>query len=107
MFQRQVVHSGGPVGCGAGGVGVAKHDRGGAEDLYVHAVAVHLLDAQRGVPQRGVDGAEGAVARHDLSGGAVAVGAQPGGVDGIKRSRFLPRDRREEMGVHIDFLDHV
>ncbi|MNL43544.1 hypothetical protein D3C87_1660610 [compost metagenome] len=106
VFERQVVHAGGPIGGGLGGVGVAEHDGRGAQDLHVHAVAVHLRNTQLRVPQGGVHRAELAVARHDLAGGAVGIRAQPGRVDRVQRRRFLPRDRRKEVGVHVDFLNH-
>ncbi|CAB3711302.1 Uncharacterised protein [Achromobacter denitrificans] len=106
VFERQVVHARGPVGRGLRGIAVAEHDGGGAQDLHVHAVPIHLPQPQARVPERGVHRAEGLVAGHDLAAGAVAFRAQPGRVDGVERGGFLPRDRREEVRMHVDFLDH-
>ncbi|KAG1173279.1 hypothetical protein G6F35_016773 [Rhizopus arrhizus] len=98
MLKRQVVHARRPIGRGLAWVGVAEHDRRGAQELYVHAVAVQLGDAQRRVPQGRVYWPERPVAGHDLAGDAIAVSPQPRRVDGVQRGRFLPGDRRKEVG---------
>src|SRR5690606_808844 len=52
VLDGQVVHAGGPLGCGRGRVGVTEHHRCSAQDLQVYAVLIHTGDASCWVPER-------------------------------------------------------
>ncbi len=100
-LQRAVVHALAPRQRALDRIRVAEHHRRRADDLDVDAVAVHVLEPRGRVPQRRLDRTERLVALHDLA-GAVGVLRQPRRVDRVERRGFLPRDRREEVGVHVD-----
>jgi hypothetical protein len=102
-LERAVVHALRPGRRALDRIRVTEHHRGRAEELQVDAVPIHLLDAARRVPQRGVYRAEGLVVLHDVA-GTVGVRAQPRRLCAVELRRFLPRDAREEVGVHVD--DH-
>ena len=84
-----------------GRIGIAANITG-AQRSAGRAVAVHLRHAQR-VPQRGVDRRNG---RSPAIWPVEPSPSRPGRVDRVQRRRFLPRDGREEVRVHIDFQGH-
>jgi hypothetical protein len=70
------------------------------------AMAVHFLDAQLGIPQRPIYGAEFTVPRHDLAMLAICINGQPWGVLCIEPGSLLLRDGGKEVGVHVYFFHH-
>ena len=77
VLQRKVVHAARPGGGARGIVGIAEEDRRGADDLHVHRLRVHLLDARRRIPERLVDRPERLVGHHDLAAPAILLHRQP------------------------------